>query len=77
MSLQHQLEKAADRLEMAGAQVADLRSRGVTAEDDAREWLEALSEMVLALSDIQALNNESVHEKLHAIASRVGVESAI
>ena len=77
MSLHHKIEEAAERFEVAGAQVADLRARGETAEEDTLEWLEALSEMILALGDIQALNNESVHEKLHAMASRLGVGSEL
>ncbi len=76
MSLAKQLETAAERLEVAGAQIAELRAR-TDLQGEAREWLEALSEMVAAASDIQSLNNESLHEKLHAIASQLGVDATL
>jgi len=70
MSLRHQLQEAAERLDIASARVAELRAQGAVPEA-AREWLEALSDMVLALSDLQTLGHESVQEKLHAIAARL------
>ena len=76
MSLAQQLERSVARLTEAGARIDEARSKPVTLES-AREWLAALTEYVRAASDIQMLNNESVHEKLHEIASRGGIESRI
>lgn len=36
-------------------------------------WLEALTAYCEALADIHTYNNESVHEKLHALAGRTGL----
>lgn len=76
MSLQRQLEDAVERLEIASARVSDLRARPDSPEA-VREWLEALTDMISATSDIQALNDESIHEKLHALAARMGLENVI
>jgi hypothetical protein len=40
-------------------------------------WLAALTDYCQALSDIQRLNNESIHEKLHAIAGPLKVEHVL
>lgn len=61
------LEQAASRLEYATIRLQDAR-RGT----DLREWLDALTEHSLALADVQTFANESVHEKLHAVAGREG-----
>jgi hypothetical protein len=37
-------------------------------------WLEALTAYCEALADIQTYNNESIHEKLHELAGRVGLK---
>lgn len=42
-----------------------------------QDWLAALTDYGKALSDIQRLNNESIHEKLHAIAGRLGVDHVL
>lgn len=75
MYLIRQLEEAAERLDMASAQVAEMQSRTCDSEERL-EWLTALSDMVLAVSDIQALTNESMGEQLQAMAARLGVKAA-
>lgn len=36
-------------------------------------WLESLTAYCEALADIHTYNNESIHEKLHALAGRMGL----
>jgi hypothetical protein len=38
------------------------------------EWLTALTDYTFTLSEIHQLNNESIHEKLHEVAGRVGMK---
>jgi hypothetical protein len=40
-----------------------------------QEWLDALNDFSAALSDIQRYTNESVHEQLHELAERIGLQS--
>ena len=42
-----------------------------------REWMAALTDYCRALSDIQRVNSQSIHEKLHAIAGLLGVERTL
>jgi hypothetical protein len=72
MALPQHLDDAAARLRVAAARLKEVR-QSKTDRPEAREWLEALTDYVLALSDIQSFNNESVHEKLHALADRMGL----
>lgn len=72
MAVPKHLDEAAARLKEASTRIDAAATRPLTLES-AKEWLLALTEYVRALSDIQAFNNESVHEKLHAIAGRVGM----
>jgi hypothetical protein len=74
MSLAKHLEDAAVRLKEASFRVDEARRKAVTPES-VREWLEALTDFVQALSDIQTYNNESIHEKLHDLGSRIGLRS--
>jgi hypothetical protein len=69
MSLAKLLENAADRLEEAAARIEQARSKPATTANQA-EWLAALTDYTRARADIQAYNNESVHEKLQEIAGR-------
>ncbi len=73
MTLHKLLANAADRLSEAGARIERARMAPFDA-NQTKEWLEALTQYVLALNDIQSLNNESVHEKLHELAGRVGLK---
>jgi hypothetical protein len=76
MSLAKHLEQAAERYEIAASRIAEARTRQRTLENLA-EWLDALTELSLASADLQRFNNESIHEKLHAIAGRLKVEDEL
>jgi hypothetical protein len=65
------LDEAASRMEAASRRIEE--ARGGRASEE-REWLEALTEFVLALADVQRFSNESVHEKLHELAARSGMK---
>lgn len=75
MSLPKHLEEAAERLEQARFEI-DARAQVPTLAT-VQQWLAALTDYCQALSDIQRLNNESIHEKLHAIAGRLGLEDVV
>jgi hypothetical protein len=76
MSLPRHLEEAAGRLEQARFAIEEARAALPTLAS-LQAWLGALTEYCEALSDIQRLTNESIHEKLHAIAGRLGVEDVL
>lgn len=73
MTLSRHLNDAADRLKGAAARIETARAKPPSLES-LREWLEATSDFSLALADVHAFANESVHEKLHELASRLGLE---
>lgn len=73
MAVPKHLNEAAARLKEASARIDEARSQPATPEGT-RQWLVALTDFAMALSDIQAFNNESVHEKLHALAGRAGLK---
>jgi len=70
------LEEAAKRLEAASYRIEQAREKPLTPESQ-REWLEGLTEFCLALSDVQEFCNESLHEKLHALAATLGPEQVL
>lgn len=72
MTIPKHLDEAAGSLRDAAARIQRARTRPVTLES-VRDWLEALSYFTQALSDVHSFTNESVHEKLHDIAGRVGL----
>ncbi len=72
MPVPKHLESAAARLKEAEFRIDEAR-RAPDSSDNQRRWLEALTDYCTALSEIQAYNNESVHEKLHELAGIVGV----
>ncbi|GIW54613.1 MAG: hypothetical protein KatS3mg082_1017 [Nitrospiraceae bacterium] len=72
MAVPKHLEEAAARLKDASLRISQVRDLPFTAENQ-KAWLEALSDFCAALSDIQSYNNESVHEKLHELAGRIGL----
>ncbi len=73
MSVAKHLEDAVTRLKTASYRIDQAREKPVTPESH-KEWLEALTDFTLALSEIQQYNNESVHEKLHELAARAGLK---
>ena len=76
MALPKHLEEAAERLKEASFRIDEARAKPLGPES-LGEWLAALTEYALALAEIQQYNNESIHEKLHALAGRVGLEKVL
>jgi hypothetical protein len=72
MAIPKHLDEAVTRLNEASARIDEARAKPLTLEN-LREWLVGLTNYARAASDVQAFNNESVHEKLHEIAGRVGL----
>jgi len=73
MALPKHLEEAVARLKEASFRIEQVRTKPSTLESH-KEWLVALTDFSFALSDIHEYNNESVHEKLHEIAGRLGLK---
>ena len=72
MTVPKHLEDAVARLKEAEFRTDEARQGSVTCENQ-KLWLEALTDYCLALSEVQAYCNESVHEKLHELAGRIGL----
>ncbi|MBL8073479.1 MAG: hypothetical protein JNL29_03855 [Nitrospira sp.] len=72
MTMSRHVEEAAERLKIAARQIA-LAREGPDNVQNQRAWLEALTVYCEALADIHTYNSESIHEKLHALAGRVGL----
>ncbi|WP_447976671.1 hypothetical protein [Candidatus Nitrospira bockiana] len=74
MAVPKHLEEAVENLKLAAARIEIARGKPATMES-LKEWLAALTDYSTALSDIQEYNNESIHEKLHELAARVGLRT--
>ena len=72
MTVPKHLDAAAARMKEATFRIEEARQGPVTCENQ-KVWLEALTDYCLALSEVQAYCNESVHEKLHELAGRTGL----
>ena len=72
MSVPKHLEAAAAKIKGATFRIEEARQGPVTCENQ-KVWLEALTDYCLALSEVQAYCNESIHEKLHELAGRTGI----
>lgn len=72
MTVSRHVEEAAERLKEAARQIALARESPDNVQNQ-RVWLEALTAYCEALGDIHAYNNESIHEKLHELAGRIGL----
>lgn len=72
MTVSRHVEEAAGKLQEAARQIA-LAREGPNSCENQRVWLEGLTAYCEALADIHTYNNESVHEKLHALAGRMGL----
>jgi len=72
MTVPKHLDEAAARMKEATFRIEAARQGPVTCENQ-KIWLEALTDYCLALSEVQAFCNESVHEKLHELAGRTGL----
>jgi hypothetical protein len=67
------LDEAVERLEEARLKMEALRERP-TSPDMLREWLEALTDYAFTFSEVHRFGNESIHEKLHFLASHAQLE---
>lgn len=76
MSLGKHLEQATSRLEEAAFRIDEARKKPQSLETQ-RDWLSALTDYCTAVNDVQRYASESVHEKLHAIAGRLGVSDVL
>jgi hypothetical protein len=76
MSLGKHIEQAIGRLEEASFRIEDARNKPLSLES-LRDWLAAVTDYCTAASDVQRYANESVHEKLHAIASHAGIADVL
>lgn len=71
MTVPKHLDNAAARMKEASFRIEAARQGPLTCENQ-NVWLEALTDYCVALSEVQAYCNESVHEKLHELAGRTG-----
>jgi hypothetical protein len=69
MTVPRHLEQAALRLQQASKRITLAREKPPTLES-LREWLAALTDLALALADMQSFNNESIHEKLQVLSAQ-------
>lgn len=72
MTVPKHLDVAAGKMKEALFRIDEARQGPVTCENQ-KVWLEALTDYCLALSEVQAYCNESVHEKLHELAGHAGL----
>jgi hypothetical protein len=72
MTVPKHLDEAAAKMKEATFRIDQARQGPLTCENQ-KVWLEALTDYCLALSEVQAHCNESVHEKLHELAGRIGL----
>ena len=72
MAVSRHMEEAAGKLQEAARQIALAREGPDTCENQ-RAWLEGLTAYCAALADVHTYNNESIHEKLHELAGRIGL----
>ena len=76
MALGKHVEAAIGRLEEASFRIDEARGKPLSLEN-LRDWLAAVTDYCTAAADVQRYANESVHEKLHAIASHAGVADVL
>lgn len=76
MSLGKHLDEAVSRLNVASARIEEARARPTT-EASLRDWLAALTDYSVALNEVHLLNNQSIHEKLHALAEHVPMKAKL
>lgn len=72
MAVPKHLEEATVRLKEAALRIDAARALPFTS-DAQKLWLEGVTDFCFALSDIHTYNNESIHEKLHELAGRMGL----
>ncbi len=72
MTLGRHLEEATEKLKDATYRIEEAREKPLTLES-LKSWLDALTDFSVTVSEIQAYNNESIHEKLHEISERTRI----
>lgn len=72
MTVPRHLEAATAKMKEATFRIEGAREGPVTCENQ-KVWLEALTDYCQALAEVQAYCNESIHEKLHELAARIGL----
>lgn len=73
MALPKHLEEAVARLKEASWRIDEARAKPLTLES-LQDWLSALTDYTMAATDIHEFTNESIHEKLHELAGRIGLK---
>ncbi len=73
MTLPRHLEEAVSRLKEASWRIDQAKEKPLSLES-LQEWLHALSDYTFALTDMHQAGNESIHEKLHELAGKVGIK---
>lgn len=69
MALLKHLEEAAERLKRASARMNAARTKSPSPEN-LHDWLDALTEYTVALSDLHDLNMEAIQERLDKLEAR-------
>jgi hypothetical protein len=67
MALTQLMNAASDRMEAAAVKLRRVR-QGPFTPSGLQEWLNALTDYALALGEVQAFSQESIHEKLQLLA---------
>lgn len=73
MAVPKHLEEAVGKLQDASSRIELARARPPGLESH-HDWLLALTDFVMALAEVHEYTNESVHEKLHELAGRLGLK---
>ena len=74
MALPRLVDQAGARLEDAARRLAECRAASPSSENQ-KQWMIALTDYVLALTELHQFTNESVHEKLHQLAGFSGLKT--
>lgn len=69
MALNKRLEEAADRLKMTSVRIDEIRSKPAS-QDQMQEWLAALTDYVLAMTELHDLNMEILREDMDDLIRR-------
>lgn len=72
MTLPKHLAEAVVKLEEASSRIGEARAKPINLET-LQEWLAALTDYSMTVAEVQQLENESIHEKLHELAARIGL----
>jgi hypothetical protein len=70
MAMTKTMEAAANKMEAASTRMRELRE-GPFTPGNLKDWLEALTDYALALGEVQEYSQQSIHEKLQALARQL------